>query len=81
MLVLIAILAIVGGALAFKAHRYADICYYSDTTSHPDFGCPLRGFGTNVAAAGGNIYNTTRNRILGTCPAVICTKKFTTTDE
>jgi hypothetical protein len=83
MLATLAVLAVVGGALAFKAQKFDNFCYYSSTASHDGSGSPADYCNFNVAdgfklgAAGGNNFATSAAKVQGNCPTTItCTQKF-----
>jgi hypothetical protein len=62
MLTAIAVLAVVGGALAFKAKKFQSICYYSSDISHttdPGDRCPFVGAGTITGVGNISTYATT----------------------
>jgi hypothetical protein len=89
MLTVLTVLAVVGGALAFNAHKYSAAgCYYSSTASHDGLGTPANYCNFNVADGyilgppGGNNYATFAFKVEGLCPRTItCTQKFLSLEE
>jgi hypothetical protein len=72
MLTALLVLALVGGALAYKAKKYANICYYEANVAGQ---CHILAFGTKIGAETTvGAFNTTR---IAPCPTVVadCNKR------
>jgi hypothetical protein len=88
MLAALTVLAIAGGALAFKAQKFGSFCYYSSTAAHDGTGFPPNYCNFNVTDgfklgdAGGNYFATSAEKVLHQCPTTItCTQKWLSETE
>ena len=69
MLTAITVLAVVGGALAFKAKKIDGVCLY---TSSQSGACAFshENFTTTTEVIGSQVYATTKDLIEGDCPSI-----------
>lgn len=85
MLSVLAVLALVGGALAFKAKKFSGFCFYSSTAIN---GCTaaVAGKTTTTSGTGTSYYATHKAKSGGVCPTpptggYACANSYWSKDE